>query len=298
MELTQIRYFLEVAETQHMTASAERLHIAQPALSQAIRRLEKELGVPLFAPKGRNIVLTPYGKYLQQQLIPLMQQLDKLPEMLRTMAQLECETVHLNVLAASALVTDAVIQYQNAHGDLNFQLLQNDCSDIFDIEIAARLSQQAKPEQARDQFVCTEKIFLAVPNNEKYAGRNSIRLEEVAGEGFISLMGSKQFRPICDKFCRQAGIRPNIIFESDNPAAVKNMIAANLGIGFWPEFTWGKLDTGRVRLLEIDTTRCSRDIVITLNRNKADNSRVEAFFAFLKAYFSDRQAEACKRVEI
>ena len=298
MELTQIRYFLEVAETQHMTASAERLHIAQPALSQAIRRLENELGVPLFAPKGRNIVLTPYGKYLQQQLIPLMQQLDKLPEMLHTMAQLECETIHLNVLTASTLVTDAIILYKNAHSDLNFQLLQNAHSDIFDIEINTHMFYQVKPERMRDQFVCAEKIFLAVPNNEKYAGRTSIRLEEVAEEGFISLMGSRQFRAICDKFCRQAGVRPNIIFESDNLAAVKNMIAANLGVGFWPEFTWGRLDTGRVLLLEIANTRCSRDIVITLNRNKVDNSRVEAFFDFLKAYFSTRQTEACKGFEI
>ena len=62
MELIQIRYFLEVAETKHMTNSAKNLHISQPALSQAIRRLEESLGVPLFASKGRNIVLTEYGQ--------------------------------------------------------------------------------------------------------------------------------------------------------------------------------------------------------------------------------------------
>ena len=76
MEITQMKYFLEVAETQHMTLSAERLHIAQPALSQAIRRLEESLGVPLFMHKGRNIVLTEYGKYLHNRLIPIMEQLD------------------------------------------------------------------------------------------------------------------------------------------------------------------------------------------------------------------------------
>ncbi len=53
MELTQIRYFLEVADTKHMTNSAKNLHITQPALTQAIRRLEEDLGVPLFAAKGQ-----------------------------------------------------------------------------------------------------------------------------------------------------------------------------------------------------------------------------------------------------
>ena len=76
MELTQIKYFLEVAESQHITKSAQKLHIAQPALSQSIHRLEKELRVPLFVPKGRNIVLTEYGKYLRQKLEPVMSELD------------------------------------------------------------------------------------------------------------------------------------------------------------------------------------------------------------------------------
>ena len=66
MEINQMRYFLEVASTQHVTRSAERLHIAQPALSKAIHNLEQELGVPLFASKGRNIVLTEYGNIFRK----------------------------------------------------------------------------------------------------------------------------------------------------------------------------------------------------------------------------------------
>lgn len=293
MEMTQIRYFLEVAESQHMTASAEKLHIAQPALSQSIRRLEKNIGVPLFESKGRNIVLTEYGKYLQSQLIPIMDQLDKLPEILRAMAKLNGETIHLNVLAASTLVTNAIIEYKTKHKGLNFQLLQNMQSEVFDIEITTKMFYQSNPGRIKNQFVCEEKIYLAVPDNEKYHNRKSISLKEVENEGFISLMGSRQFRYICDKFCHHAGILPHIIFESDNPAAVKNMIAANLGIGFWPEFTWGKLENDKVLLLEIDDPECSRDILITYNKNKTDDSNVRDFFEFLEG-FCEKQRTACQ----
>ena len=290
MEISQIRYFLEVAESQHMTESAARLHIAQPALSQSIRRLEVSLGVPLFAHKGRNIVLTDYGKFLQSRLTPIMKELDELPELLATMARLGGETIHLNVLAASSLLTDAIIEYKNTHKALNFQLLQNTQSDFFDIEITTKMFYNEKP--AKNRFVCSEKIYLAVPKNEKFSKKTSVSLSDVADEDFISLMGSKQFRYICDKFCRHAGINPKIIFESDNPTAVKNMIAANLGVGFWPEFTWGSLDSDDVLLLDINDPVCSRAIVITYNQNKDDTSNVEHFFEFLKDYFIRKKALA------
>lgn len=297
MELSQIRYFLEVARTQHMTKSAEKLHIAQPALSQAIRRLEKSLGVPLFLPKGRGIVLTEYGRFLYKKLEPIMEQLDGLPAQLREMAQTENETVHLRVLAASSLVTEAIIEYESLGYELNFQLTQSTDDEVYDLEITTKMSYQVRPENANDQFVCAEKIYLAVPNRGKYAGRRSITLAEVADEGFISLMGSIQFRSICDKFCHRAGIEPRVILESDSPSTVRNMIAANLGVGFWPEYTWGDVVHDRVRLLEITDPLCSRDIVIIRRRNKVDNSHVEDFFEFLKQFFLQRSRENIVPVE-
>ncbi len=281
MELTQIRYFLEVAKSQHITSSAEKLHIAQPALSQAIKRLEEDLGVPLFAKKGRNVVLTPYGEELQKELKPLVERLDAIPDMLKTMANLNQKTIHLNVLAASTLITEAIIEYKKTHQDLNFQLLQNTKTEIFDIEVT---TEEFYRPQNENQFACSEKILLAVPDSPKYAGLTSVRLEDLQKEGFICLMGSRQFRYICDKFCHKAGLIPNAIFESDTPSAVKNMIAANMGVGFWPEFTWGKIDSDHVKLLEIKEPSCSREIVVKCNLNKEDNSQVLEFFEFLKEY--------------
>ncbi len=287
MEIMQIRYFLEAAKTKHMTNSAKNLHITQPALTQAIRRLEKDLGVPLFTARGRNVILTEYGKYLQRKLEPLMEQLDAIPEQLKMMIALEGETIHMNVLAASGLVMEAIIEYKKDHEEIHFQLQQNSESELYDIGVTTKLFYLGQDEENR--FACGEEIYLAVPENQRYRGKTSVRLAEVADEGFISLLGSREFRYICDRFCQHAGFTPRIIFESDNPSAVKNMIAANMGIGFWPEFTWGSIENERVRLLKIEEPVCQRDIIIHYNRNKPDSRNVVEFYEFLTGFFESRK---------
>lgn len=287
MEITQIRYFLEVANSEHITQSAKKLHIAQPALTQAIHRLENELGIELFESKGRNIVLTEYGKFLKEQLSPIIEKIDSIPTAIQKLANENYETIHLSVLAASTLITDAVIEYQANHSNINFKLIQNTNDEVSDIEITTSIFYNSSNKENSNKYVCPEKIYIAVPNNEKYANMSSISLNDLADEDFISLMGSKQFRYICDKFCRQASINPHIVFESDSPTAVKNMIGANLGIGFWPEFTWGELDSEHIKLLEITNPECSRDIIITCNTNK--NKNVNEFYEFLKEYINKQK---------
>lgn len=283
MELSQIRYFLDAAQTQHITKSAERMHLAQPALTKSIHNLEKELGVPLFARRGRNIVLTQYGEYVRDKLQPLMNSLDRVPAELAHMAETENHTIRLSVLAASTIVTQAIIEYKKKYPNINFHVLQNPEQELFDIEITTNLFYNNKGN-SDNLFICTEKIFLAVPNTEKYQGRTSIDLAEVKDEGFISLFGSKQLRSICDKFCHHAGFEPNIIFESDSPFAVKNMIGANLGIGFWPEFTWGEISSSQAKLLEINNPICRRDILVSYKSIKTDHTYAEKFYEFLKGF--------------
>lgn len=231
--------------------------------------------------------MTEYGRYLQRKLEPLIEQMDAIPEQLKMMVALESETIHMNVLAASGLVMEAIIEYKKEHEEINFQLQQNSESELYDIAVTTKLFYQGAGEE--NSFACAEEIYLAVPKNQRYQGRTSVRLAEAAEEGFISLLGSREFRYICDRFCQHAGFTPKIIFESDNPAAVKNMIAANMGIGFWPEFTWGSIENEQVRLLKIEEPVCQRDIIINYNRNKTDSRNVIDFYEFLTVFFSDRK---------
>ena len=291
MELLQLRYFLEVARTQHITHSAEHLHIAQPSLSQSIKRLESELGVPLFSSRGRNIELTEYGKFLRDRLEPLLQRLDALPEQIREMADPEQTTIRLHVTAASLIVSEAIIEYRRMHEKTNFQFLLNEDASLFDVSIEGRPA-GAPPGAAEDCFSLNEKIYLAVPNAPRFANISQARLKDFQDAKFISLITRKRFRQACDRLCAEAGFNPQIAFESDSPDTVRNMISAHMGVGFWPAFTWGRLEGDRMKLLDIVEPVCRRSIVIRLQKNRIDSHVVENFYAFLCDYFMERMLES------
>lgn len=199
------------------------------------------------------------------------------------MAGRENATIHLKVLAASTLITDAIIEYRKRHPKINFQLMQNDQSRIYDISVTTERVKNQETVNSENRFELSEKIFLAVPAEHRLSGQGKINLSEVGNDGFISLMGSKQLRWICDKFCRQAGFEPRIIFESDNPAAVKNMVCSNMGICFWPEFSWGNLQKAAPCCLKLNS-RCAKE---KLFLNAGKTSRItETLRIFLNFYRS------------
>lgn len=287
MELTHLKYFLEVARTEHVTQSAKTLCIVQPALTHALHKLEEELGVKLFKTQGRNVKLTEIGEYFYKKVKPLYEDIESLPAQLRAMENEQSATVNLNVLAASSFVTNAVILYKRNDPDLRFNLVQNEETTLYDICVRTYANYKAavrhySGEDPKDEnFVCTENIYLAVPNTAQYRKRDSISLKELQETNFIGLYGSKQLRSIFNEYCERIGFKTHITFESDNALAVKDAIASGIGVGFWPEFSWGRVNNRRIRLLKITDAEFKRDIVITLRKNKQDNSRSERFYQFL-----------------
>lgn len=293
MELTQIKYFLEVAKNEHVTQSAKNLCIVQPALTQAIHRLEDELGIALFKNQGRSIKLTDNGKFFYEKLKPLYDEITALPKLLNEFANKTKNNISLNVLAASTLITSAVIDYKRIHKDVNVDIVQNEETDIFDICVRTYANYKSELDNTNsdETFVHSEKIFLAVPNTPQYKSTKAISLFDLKDEKFIRLYGSKQYRKICNELCDRIGFHANATFESDNTAAVKEAVAAGIGVCFWPELSWGKMDLKRIRLLEITDTEFKRDIVISYRKNKQDNSTTEQFFRYLTEYVKGKRTK-------
>ena len=151
---------------------------------------------------------------------------------------------------------------------------------------------QELPEGIVRREYLREEIFLAVPPDSKFAKHKTIDLREVKEENFIRLGNGWQLRMICDDFCRRAGIRPQAVFESNSPESVRNLVAAGLGIGFWPEKAWGGPPGHGVVLIPIRYPICRRDLVVTMFEQAKDKPVVGEFMDYFCRYFEKETLES------
>lgn len=277
MELQQLKYFLTVAEMEHMTKAATILHIAQPALSQCIKRLETELGVTLFTRTGRNIQLNNNGRRLQTLLKPIMAALINISNEFSSDA-LAAVPIKLNISAATALMTEILIQYRVEHPETSFTLMQDATETDCDISISTVLPTNVNNES---DVILDEEIFIAVPIHSVFAKRISIRLDELAKLPFISFSGSKPLRQVCDQLCNSVGIIPNIVFESDSPQVVRSLIEAGMGVGFWPAFSWGKFSSTKAALIPVGSPVCRRQLVLSITQEAQSLATCQNFYTYV-----------------
>lgn len=219
-----------------------------------------------------------------------MKGLDRLPEELRKGKEAATHTVHLRLLSASALITNRIIAYRSLRPDVNFQLYQiPGQEDDFDVCVTARRADTAPKENDDATVMLEEDLYLAVPSHSPYGSRESIRLTDTKDADYICLGGSKPIRQITNSYFMEAGFTPHIIFESDTTESVRNLIAAGMGIGFWPACSWGPLTSNfgsspghfPVKLLPITDQKCRRQIILTCSEKGKNSTIVKDFCNYL-----------------
>lgn len=285
MELLHLKYFRTVARLEHMTRAAEELCIAQPALSRTIAHLERELGVALFDRRGKYIHLNQYGKAFLIRVDEALNALADGSRELREMSGGDFGDVKLAVLAASNLLPDLLGSFKKAHPNIRFSLIQH-FSNLSKPDFDACISASTQRFKDRKSIpLLAEEIHLAVPNEHPLAHRKRIRLGEVAEDGFISLKSGQSLKEATDGFCRMAGFTPNVVFESDDPATVRGLIRAGLGVAFIPAVTWGGSEGASVTLLDIQDPRCERTISLSCAEDRNMSQAARVFRDFAVGYF-------------
>lgn len=307
MDLNKLRYFLVVAETEHVTRAANMLGISQPALTRAIHRLEEELGVTLVAGEGRNIRLTEEGLFLKQHAAQAMRTLDEAEDAVKVFSTQWQQTIEVCIESASAVVVDAIARYSREHPEVAFTVSQDEEARSSDIVIktvsnittafaschkegpavgetnASVTKAKGMMDHAKERF--TERIGIAVPLSLHSSLPEMLSLADLRETHFICLAGRQGFRRQCDLLCKHYGFVPHLAFESDNPSVVRKMIALGLGVGFWPEHSWGPVDPEKTFWQPLVEEGFRRTISIELTSQGIEKPAARAFRRFLLTQF-------------
>ena len=285
MDLQQLRYFLEIARTENITKTSEMIHVAQPALSQTLSRLENELGVKLFDRVGRNIHLNSNGRLLVTRAQDALLILDNVKRELSDFEDLFRRTIHLQILVGSSILPDLISQFRCKYPDIQFQLSQMNPDDEYDFCITTSIN-GVMPESSR--LLLEEEILLAVPINHPLADQKSIILSDMREASFLSLDHNKPLRQTTDVFCNAAGFIPHIVLETDNPSTLRDLIATGLGVAFIPSVTWQAVKLmPAISLLHIARPYCQRRLFISWNHERYLTKEEHLFLDFAQGYFDD-----------
>lgn len=239
MELLQLQYFRELARNGHLSRTAEALHIAQPSLSQTIKRLESEVGVPLFDRVCNRIILNDSGRTFLKYTDQILDALDRAALELEKIQGREEKTVTLYICSASMFLPEIVRLIQQADPEIRLRIFCKSPADRSVFPALCVTSSPVRPAQSRcSSLLLRERIKAAFPAKHPLAAKEELTWEDLEQEPFISLDGESDLTQALHHFFRMKGIEPNNTICADTPSVMRDLLRLNLGIAFIPEYTW------------------------------------------------------------
>ncbi len=244
MELRHLRYFVAVAEELHFNRAAERLHIAQPPLSQQIKQLEAELGVELFHRRTkRQVQLTAAGQVLLQATYAILAQLDQaIGDTQRTGRG---ETGSLTIGFTSSVVYDLLpaILHQFRQHFPQVELVLQELTTTQQEE--ALLNQRIevgfchlplKDTSLVSETILQEPLVVVLPATHPLAIETTLSLFSLAHESFILFprhLGPGLYDQIVN-FCQQANFSPKVMQEAIQMQTIIGLVSAEMGVSLVP----------------------------------------------------------------
>ncbi len=237
MDFRQLRYFVAVADAGTFSAAAERIRIAQPALSRAVARLEEEIGKPLFVRHANGVTPTDIGTALRGRAERLLRELRLLQD---DLAADEGEPLGLTVLGMQpslwALVTVPVMtDYLKRHARATLRLVSGISAGLHDavddgrvdIAVAATLATASSLQYV--PFV-TERIVAIAPAARRLRMSQPVSVAEMARSPLVISQRPNIVRAKIDEAIARSGATPDIRCEHDNVDVMASLVAAGIGL--------------------------------------------------------------------
>lgn len=255
--LRHIRYFIAVAEELHFRRAAERLGVAQPALSRAIQHLEQELKILLFDRSNRNVRITDAGSTFLEGCRGIMNAVERTIEDAQQVQRGQIGNLRIGYtdMAIAGVLPTLLKTFQAKHPGIVLQphhdvtLTQLQKLDQGELDIGCVTGPISRPgyEQLPIQ---SERLVCVVYENHRLANRDSIHLEELAHEDFVHgpTKDWEHFYSYLIPICRKSGFIPNVVQEAYNSAGILGLVACGMGVTVLTESVRNILTTDLVIL--------------------------------------------------
>lgn len=292
MNLEELRWFVVLAETEHVTDAAAELAVSQPTLSRALARFEREAGAPLFDRVNRRLRLNAYGEIMVEHARRSLAEMRSATDRIAALRDPDTGRVRLAFLhsLASWFVPEQLRRFRESAPAIGFDLFQGPAHEIsqrvldgqVDIAITA-----PRPESSdfgwRRMYV--DQLCLAVPHGHRLADRARVRLSAVAGEPFVALASQAGLRQLTDQLLAEDGVRPRIVFEATEIPTVEGLVAAGFGVAVIPV----PRDGGTSRTVHIPLTNAGakREVGLAWEKARELPPPAKRFADFLISHTSD-----------
>jgi DNA-binding transcriptional LysR family regulator len=244
MELRQLAYFVAVAEERNFTRAAQRIPIAQPAISQQIRRLEAELGERLFHRDRRGIRLTPAGQALLPHARTTLQSAEGGREAVAALGGLLTGrlTVGLVHPLPDRRFPRLLGAFHRTYPRIELTLLEDQTDALLAALAAGELHAaliglgryDRPPPDLEALLVAREPLVVAVHPTHPLAGRGQVALRALREEPIVTLTRASKLRSTLETACQAAGFAPRIAAETSDLGVMVELAAEQLGVAVLP----------------------------------------------------------------
>ncbi|WP_028596230.1 LysR family transcriptional regulator [Paenibacillus assamensis] len=298
MDIKQLHYFVTVADQLSYSKAAQKLHISQPSLSNAIKNIEREVGSPLFERSTRKIELTDAGIVLYQKSIGLLSQMNILKkEMEEVKMTGRGELVIGMIESVRQWVPQVIGEYQSRFPSIHIKLF----------EVLSRKAVVNSLRKYHTHLIITnqciheddiesiplyhEKLVLVLHRDHALSRKKSITLEELEQEPFIiSMEGFQTREDILHAFALEQ-VSPNIKFEIERFETALTLVRENLGIAIMPENYLVEPRDPTIVRKTIDSPALERTVYLMFMKNRYLAPAVQCFLEEIQRKFVSRKME-------
>ena len=255
-----MEYVLAVADTGSFSLAARDCHVGQPALSQQVSKLEKELGVALFARTSRSVVITEAGAEFVRRAREILQRAEALRSEMFRYAGLQKGTLNLGIITSLQCINfgGMLSAFCGTYGDIAVNIVQGGTYGLLEM-LTERKVDLAFVNRPGNGFPAAlefaklgeDRYSLAVPRIHPLASRQAVSLRELAGEKFIFHQQGQVAAQLCWSACREAGFEPQVVCRSADPTTGLYMVQSGMGVAFLPSEEFRSRDIPGVVELKI-----------------------------------------------